>query len=110
MDNVSFELLKLYSSRTQRSAQDIAAITNTSARTVYESVHNLIDKKYLKACIIAHDTGIFNHPYSITREGRIALEEEQKVRKDYNFKEFRAWITLAIAVAGFILSILALLK
>ena len=43
MDNVSFELLKLYSSRTQLSAQDIAAITNTSARTVYESVHNLIE-------------------------------------------------------------------
>lgn len=110
MDNVSFELLELYSKRSQLSAQDIAAITNTDARTVYESLDYLADKKYVKACIVAHDTDIFHHPYNITHAGRIALEEEEKKRKDHDFNEFRAWVTLAIAVAGLVLSIVALLK
>ena len=104
LDNVSFELLKLYSRRKQLSAQDISAITNTDVRTIYESVQYLVDKNYLRACITVRDMGMFNLPYRITFEGLIALEGSQKHRKDYIFNEFRAWVTLAIALAAFIKS------
>lgn len=41
MYNVSLELLKLYSSRDQLSAQDISAITNKDARIIYENIQCL---------------------------------------------------------------------
>ena len=104
MDNVSYQLLKLYSTRNQLSAQDIAAIANSDVRIVYQNVQYLADQKYLRDCIVVRETGMFNKPYQIDHIGRIALEEEQKNRRHRTFSEIRAWITLAIALAAFIKS------
>jgi predicted transcriptional regulator len=104
MDDVSFELLKLYAKRKQLSAQDISAICNIEARVIFESIQYLANKEYLNPCIIAHETTMFNIPYQITHEGRIVLEDTKKRRHHFIFNEIRAWITLVIAVAAFIKS------
>lgn len=104
MDDVSFDLLKLYAKRNQLSAQDISAICNVETRVIFESIQYLATKEYLNPCIVAHETTMFNIPYRITHEGRIALEDTQKRRHHFIFNEIRAWITLAIAIAAFIKS------
>ena len=43
-------------------------------------------------------------PFRITFKGRAALEAEQKSRLSFKQNEFRAWVTLAIALAAFIKS------
>lgn len=47
MDDVSFELLKLYAKRNQLSTQDISAICNIEACVIFESVQYLANKSYL---------------------------------------------------------------
>ena len=48
MDDVSFELLRLYSQRNKLSIKEIAAICNQDVRIVAEPVLYLADMKYLR--------------------------------------------------------------
>jgi len=71
MDNVSFELLKLYSQRSKLSIKEIAAICNQEARTVAEPILYLADMKYLRKYEGSNKTGTFDTAYMITHAGHI---------------------------------------
>lgn len=47
-------------------------------------------------------------PLEITQDGIIALDDETKARRRFKHSEFRAWVTLFIAVIALILSIISL--
>ncbi len=46
--------------------------------------------------------------FQITKMGKIILENELKFRRNFTFTEFRAWVTLLIAVIALVLSIISL--
>lgn len=103
MDDVSFELLKLYAQKSKLSIQDISAITNINVKVYAEPILYLVDMKYLRTYDDGNEKWL-NIPYTITHAGHLALEAELKKRKAYKYNELRAWITLAIALAAFIKS------
>lgn len=109
MDDVSFELLRLYSQRNKLSIKEIAAICNQDVRIVAEPVLYLADMKYLRKYEGNNKTGMFDTAYMITHAGHITLEAEQKSRKQFKYNELRAWITLAISVMALIISVISLL-
>ena len=109
MDDVSFELLKLYAQRDKLSIKDISAILNHNARSITEPVMYLVNMEYLRQHKASGDTGLFDTSYSITHVGRIALEEEQKIRRHFRYTELRAWITLGIAIIALMISVISLL-
>lgn len=109
MDDVSFELLKLYSQRDRLSITGIAAICNQDARTVAEPVLYLADMEYLKKYEGSLKTGIFDTPYMITHAGYTALETELKSRKHFKYSELRAWVALGISIIAIMISVISLL-
>ena len=116
MDNFSFELLQLYSIRNTLSLFQLEAILNQDVFSLAKPINYLRDKEYLEI-LPSHaiskkldkDSDISpNTPLSITYLGKAALETEIKARKHFKYNEIRAWITLAIAIAAFILSVISL--
>lgn len=111
MDDNSFLLLKLYLERESLSASDLALLSNGNSRDYLEPILYLVDRMYLEVMPLYND----NHPkklnikYRITPDGRRALEAEEKERRRYKHNEIRAWITLAIAIAAFILSVVSMI-
>lgn len=116
MDDFSFNILKLYSLRNSLSLIQLQAILNKDPFYLAEPVSYLRDKEYLEiepthAILESVDDNSsisLNTPLVITYLGKIALEAETKERKHFKFNEFRAWVTLGIAIAAFILSIISL--
>lgn len=108
MDKLSFKLLKLYSKRESLSLSDLAVIYNEGLTTFSSPIGYLIDKAYLKSD--KSEPGIDGTNYTpntqifITYEGRAALAAEKQNRRNIRISEFRAWLTLAIALAAFIKS------
>ena len=47
----------------------------------------------------------FDTPLEITYKGIAAISQALKERKHFRHTEFRAWVTLLIAIAAFVLSI-----
>jgi len=109
MDDVSFELLKLYSERNKLSMTEIAAICNRDVRIFAEPVDYLVGMKYLKKYEGARKTGIFDTSYMITHAGNIALEAELKSRRQSKHSEFRAWTAIGISIIALIISAISLL-
>ena len=69
-----------------------------------------IEPNYRTVRNMTQDDEIFvDTPLEITFEGKVALEDYRKEKRSTKFKELRAWITLAIACASFILAIISLL-
>lgn len=56
------------------------------------------------------DFNMIGTPFVITAEGKAALEESYQSAKYRKFNEIRSWITLAIAFAALVVSVIALLK
>lgn len=113
MNNLSFEILQLYSSRSSLSLLQLGAILNKDAFNLAEPINYLRAKDYLK---IEPNHAMLNSlsdkefisldtPLVITYLGKIAIESEAKERQHFKFTEFRAWVTLAIALIALILSI-----
>lgn len=116
MDDFSFDLLKLYSSRNSLTLSQLQAVLDKSDMELSAPISYLRSNGYLKILpsfikradveeqgYIAPDT-----PLMISFEGKIALEAELKERKRFKYNEFRAWVTLGIAIAALIVSIIAL--
>lgn len=108
MDNTSFKLLKLYASRSHLSLSDLSAIYNSDAEDYVFPIKFLMDEEYLEMepnYTMLHGTDFtVRVPFRVTFKGRAALEEEQKFRISSKHNEFRAWLTLAIALAAFLKS------
>ncbi len=110
MDDVSFGLLKLYAQKDSLSAHDISLLTGANVRGCLEPIHYLLDNEYLEVQPSLHGHAkMFDVQYRITPDGHRALELEQKNRRFYKHNELRAWITLGIAIAAFILSVISLI-
>jgi hypothetical protein len=112
LNDLSLELLNLYSQRTTISLKDLGAIYNTNAEDWCAPIAYLRDKKLIEIepqyAILKGNDFTLHAPFRITYEGKCALEAELKSRRQISFNEFRAWITLIIAIAAFLLSIFSL--
>ena len=108
MDNTAYKLLELFNQRTSLSLLELAAILNVECRSIAEETHLLLASGYLRKAITPdRDQGSafsFKESLMITYKGKAALAEHQKAKRDHWFNEFRAWVTLAIALAAFIKS------
>ena len=116
MDDLSYKLLKLFSGRNSLTLSQISAILNQSSFDFAEAISYLrkngllrIEHNYSK--LHASDCNAISPqtPLSITHEGRRALELGVTSRNHYKFNEIRAWVTLAIAVAALIISVIDLI-
>lgn len=117
MDDYSFSVLKTYKSRSNLSLKQLSAIYNESVFNMAPPVNYLREQKFIK---IEPNHALLRNlneesqidadtPLVITFAGKGALEAEIKARRQLGFNEIRAWITLGIAVAGFVLSVIALI-
>lgn len=118
MDNLSFEILKLFPGRKNLSLSQIQAIYNGDVISLSKPVNYLRNLGYLQIdpnFSPAHSSGDKTYisvdtPLVITYLGEIALQTEEKSRRKDFLTEFRAWVTLAIAIIALIVSIIALMK
>lgn len=112
MDDISFAILKLFSSHASLTLSQLSAILNEDSLRLAAPVDHLRKQHFLKIetnhaflqkmdedSFLSHDTLL-----QISFEGKAALEMESKSRKRFRFNELRAWITLVIAVLAFIKS------
>lgn len=112
MDGLSKRILEEYVARHSMDLSQLSAVLKIDQDQLLDPVSYLQKKDFLQieqnhAALhdmkrtepIAPDT-----PLEISHLGRVALEEEKKLNAKAFWSEFRAWATLAIAVAAFIKS------
>lgn len=108
MDGTTLEFLKLFNERNSLSLSDLAAILNADAFNLTGPINYMLEQNYIKIdpniSAIEGDYLTLDKQLEITYYGRITLNTELKSIKKYKYIEFRAWITLAIAIAAFIKS------
>lgn len=111
MDKQLRLILRLISSRQVADASNIAFFLDKSPLQIQEQLNLLLEKEYIAKRSPQSD----NQPYHlveyvITTKGSLFLSEKITERKKHIILEFRAWVTLAIAVASLIISIIAVLQ
>lgn len=108
MTNESLKLLQLYMKRDTISLKGLGAIYNNDPEYWCHPIAYLRDQGYIEILpsyvLLNGNAFTLDAPFRITYKGKTALESELKSRKHFNFNEFRAWFTLAIALAAFIKS------
>nr|WP_302144140.1 hypothetical protein [uncultured Schaedlerella sp.] len=108
MTNQSLKLLELFSKRETISLNDLGAIYNNDPEAWCHPIAYLRNEGFLEIdptyISLMGDRFTFNAPFKLTYKGQTALEDEIKSRRHINFNEFRAWFTLAIALAALIKS------
>ena len=117
MDKLSLEILKIYDSRPKLTLIELGAIMNASPVDLGQYVLRLKEKSYL--CIdpdyevfapisvtgaIAPDT-----PIQITIDGKEALEDHVRMKKQHKRDTFRYRVNTAISVAAVVIALIALL-
>lgn len=118
MDDYSFSVLKLYKSRDSLTLSQLSAILNKSWFDVADPALYLKREGYIRVepnHAALHDVKPDDPidpdtPLSITFAGKGVLESELKARRHLSFNEIRAWATLAIAIAGFVVAVISLLS
>lgn len=112
MDSELFSMLDLYKSRDMAlSAHEVAVILNRPDLEVSKPIYALYQMGYL--CAVGLDipedgTIAVDTKLEITFAGEAALREHRRFSKNHFWTEFRAWITLAIALIALFCSILSL--
>ena len=104
MDNLSYAILSEFGKHQTLTLEQIYPLVGISIFQAASYIDYLRQMGYISDIITTKDPGWKNTPMQITVHGRIALETELSTRKSHWWNEFRAWITLAIAVAAFIKS------
>ena len=112
MDSLSKKILEEYVVRHSMDLSQLSAVLRTDWDQLSDPVSYLRKKGFLQIeanhlilqdmkqdDLISLDT-----PLEISYLGRVALEEEKKLSVKEFWSEFRAWVTLVIAVAAFIKS------
>jgi predicted transcriptional regulator len=110
MDKQSYKLLKLYAKRSGLSLSQLSAVTNRKIGTFLQTIDSLKQSGYLeieKQYALRHETEKLppEAPLVITDAGKQALKAEKKARRYFAWNETRGWLTLAIAAAALVLSI-----
>ncbi len=103
LDKQSLEILRCFVN--QKEPLDIAQLiifTPYKSEDINECVAHLLACKFIK--MVGHQSSSVKK-FKPTRKGKITLENESKYRQYRAFNEFRAWVTLLIAVIALILSI-----
>lgn len=112
MDDATLALLTLFKERHTLNLTQLGAILNTDPFSLPDPVHYLMSLEYVRKGMeiapLEGDLISFDTPLEITYKGTIALVQAQKEQKHFKHTEFRAWTTLIIAVAAFVLSIISL--
>lgn len=117
MDRMSSGLLEVFKSKGSLSLSQLSAILDVGIFDLSEPISVLRKQGYLRIepnhCTVHElsqtDSISLDTPLVITFEGRAALDNHQQDRRSKKFNDLRAWITLAIACASFVLAVISLL-
>ncbi|MEG2521287.1 MAG: hypothetical protein RSA49_00225 [Anaerovoracaceae bacterium] len=104
IDKSAIEILKLYDQRSKLSIKDISLITDTSIEFNSDIVIWLYENNLIETNTLLYDLekGIsLSVPFHITQDGKNRLYKIHKHSIHFKVNEFRAWITLLIALAAF---------
>lgn len=112
MDSLSKRILEEYVVRHSMNLSQLSAVLRIDWDRLSDPVYYLREKGFLQIeanHIVLHDMKQDapispDTPLEISHLGRVALEEEKKLSAKAFWSEFRAWVTLAVAVAAFIKS------
>ena len=112
MDRISYELLSELKKYKSLSLSEMCKFFDLPIENMAELISHLRKNGYVKISDydVAHyelkleDPIPFGAQREITMDAIIAIDEYQSSMKANRWKEFRAWITLAIAIAAFIKS------
>jgi len=110
MDKATLSLLKLFNERHSLSLIQLGAILNIDYFTLLDPVHYMMEQKYIckgNAALLEHlegDTISPDTPLEITYFGRISIKQAKKEHLHFKYIEFRAWMTLIIAIMAFLKS------
>ncbi len=112
MDDTTLSLLTLFKERHPLNLTQLGAILNADPFSLSDSVHYLMSLGYIRKGVeiepLEGDLISFDTPLEITYKGIAAISQALKERKHFRHTEFRAWVTLLIAIAAFVLSIVSL--
>lgn len=111
-----FNILNQYSTHNSLSLSQLSVLCNYEFEVIIQNLNYLRKQKYVRIVpnyALTHNlTGDSpidtDTPIEITVEGKIALDVYREERRNFKFVETRAWITLAIALAALVVSIVAL--
>lgn len=103
MDKDTLSILQLIANREFVSVSDLDFILNDSLLSSGEFLEWLLDHGYIKH--YDGDTGMSPESmFCVTHKGKMYLNNRNDLDRKSFWKEFRAWFTLAIALAAFIKS------
>lgn len=112
MDETTLSLLKLFKERRTLNLTQLGAIINVDPFSLVDLVHYLMSLGYIRKGAeiepLDGDLISFHTPLEITYKGTTAIAQALKDQRHFKHAEFRAWTTLIIAVAAFVLSIISL--
>ena len=112
MDDATLALLTLFKERHTLNLTQLGAILNVDPFSLSDPVHYLMSLGYIRKCMerdpLEEDLISFDTPLEITYKGAIAISQALKDKKHFKHTEFRAWVTLLIAIAAFALSIVSI--
>lgn len=103
MDRKTLSLLQLIASRESASMSDIDFALGGSPLSSYEPMHWLLNNGYIEHLGDENDMSP-EAMFCVSHKGRMYLNNRNELDKKTFWKEFRAWFTLAIALAAFIKS------
>ena len=108
MTKNSLKILKLYSERSPLSLDNLCTILSCTIGDVAYIVSDLFNQDYLEINDPIHKPVDGKYTVStklqITQHGRNHLSDYKKNENRERFKEFRNWLSFAIALAAFIKS------
>ena len=112
MDNMSFYLLRIYSTHPALSLSQLAPMLNTSPSSLSEAVNHLRVIGYLRIRDASQnrDSIGLRTSLEITFEGRAALELEQKHRKESKDNKLRSWTAIVISIFALLVSVVSLIR
>lgn len=113
MDSELYAMLKLYQAKdTPLTIHEVAIILGSNEMDVTKPIKNLFDSGYLYVIngYVSKEGAIsVDAKLRITYAGELAIREAVRANKRHFWIEFRAWITLAIALVALATSIASVL-
>lgn len=109
MDESTLNILRLYSERDSLSLHDLSVLMNCSVTAFSSQVRWLFENGYLEVSYCfsgVKSEYTVSTKLRITQDGRNYLSQHRMQIRNHRINEMRAWITLGIAAAAFILSVI----
>ncbi len=107
LDDKSIKILHCFDKQNEPlSIIQLMIFTSFEYADISERIDYFLRKKLIR---IDQSASPEDASFQMTLKGKIALEKYLKENQRFFFNEFRAWITLFVAIAAFILSVISLL-